>query len=1478
MSPEAAHVAGESGPRASCPACGARFVRTHTSGGWSWRCSRCGAAVDGDPGRPVRWLYPVREGLQSQDSLEAGEPVTAPTGPPGAPGTEPASPRTLDRYELRGELGRGGMGVVYDAWDPELHRRVALKVLLAGEFAEEVALRRLAGEARTAAALQHPGIVAVYELGERDGHPYFTMERVVGPALSAVLREHGPLGIDEAARVVEEVARAVAFAHARGVVHRDLKPGNVLLDCEGAAHVCDFGLARSLDVESSLSRASDPVGTPAYMPPEVARHDPRIDWTLADVYGIGGILYAALCGRPPAQGATAGQVFDAAIEGRRADLRRLRPEVPPALDAIVGRALHLRPEARYPSAEALAEDLARFRRDEPVSARPEGRIERLGRQLRRRRGPALAGVGLGLAVLALILLSRAWSARQEQARQQAALASWEAVRQRMEAEPARAEEIFQRFVSTPELAGTHALSLAWLTHGDARPPDRTRLYPDPEAPCLDDWARALVVAPDDASAWAAMLRILRWTFQLGEGPQSGPLLDVLEQRASAEQEREIVPIRLSWGLLTGDTTAAATAWTRARELGLPEGSLYADPRRLELLWARGERVATDVLQPWLPPPSEAADPMLLLGRPGVVQRLRLWPEARLDGEAPSTLTPDQQIWTADQPAPRDPPGTSPVWIDLDQDGVVEGYARGGLTELLRVDRVGDRQTVRDAYAALKAHGSVSEVRVAGGDLDGDGTPELAVALCQWGAYDVRVLVPDGRGGLSLRARAHRNAALGLHLLPDPWGPGELIALVETDDYANVAVFGSENPGGPPSALVLRRLARDRLEEVATFTAPPGLRWEGVTSGDVDGDGQRELVVMMGGEDDWRGAAVLWAEPTRDRFTLSLLPGLLPIGLRQLDQDPEDELIATTSGASGEDVWVLGRGDSPRPRPALARVEGIATAPDGLSSSARGRAWQVADLLDGAGLEAQAARILERLAEVSEPGLAEQAAERAAQLRLEAGQPHRAAEDYELAARARSRDALWEGAVRAWLDAAQPERALAAAEAWRAAGGRPGDEIAATLARWEQSRAAAIEAGSSQPLHPGWQVVEPLAFTPSEAGLRLDLANAPGDVAALPARLSGGPIALLADLRLSVLDWGSGLQMDLGDPVGGLKVRVSVVGGGGVNRVAVLCGPRPEPRLHLIQGPSFPVAPTQVPLRIRATWDPETGRWTCLAELPDTGELASHPFELPAPPTSASLQIRPDRNFTGQRLRVVFDRLEIWGAVADPPATDALLRANRALVSSEAAEALALLPPDAALERGIALARLGRPLEAIEALREVNPDSGAFQDRVPLLLRVRRETLAPLLREALGPRFYALYADLWGDVRVRDVDDGTRGALLDDLAGLELAPDPSDPSWPLLAARALLLGRLGQSEQADRALEAWLSRWEALSPTQRAVDPGVASRLYRARALLAAEAGDRERAVGLAARSVGVAPLPELAVDRLEIEPAWRALGVDLAWR
>lgn len=368
----------------TCPHCQASIRARNLESGRQLRCALCRGLVSGDTLAPVRWLYPERRRTDSGATPGSdGSPGTwVATGATLEPGqaAEPAPGlRRVGRYELRGELGRGGMGVVYAAWDTELQRDVALKVLLSGGFASAEARQRFIGEARAAAGLHHVHIVRVFDMGEVDGQPWFAMERVFGPSLEEVINSGGPMAVDEAARIGAAVASAVAHAHAAGVAHRDLKPGNVLLDGDGHPRITDFGLARPLDDTRHLTATAQILGTPAYMPPEVARAEPGIDWIKADVYGLGAVLFAAITGRPPVEGLNLNQRLAAAAHGVRPPIRRLRPDVPVALDAVVSKALHPEVAGRYPDARALAEDLRLFLAGEAVGARPETAMERAGR-------------------------------------------------------------------------------------------------------------------------------------------------------------------------------------------------------------------------------------------------------------------------------------------------------------------------------------------------------------------------------------------------------------------------------------------------------------------------------------------------------------------------------------------------------------------------------------------------------------------------------------------------------------------------------------------------------------------------------------------------------------------------------------------------------------------------------------------------------------------------------------------------------------------------------------------------------------------------------------------------------------------------------------------------------------------------------------------------------------------------------------------
>lgn len=316
-------------------------------------------------------------------------------------------------FELGEELGRGAMGVVYRARQTGLNRDVALKVVLAGQFAGDSDRKRFMAEAEAAARLDHPNIVPIYAVGEHDERQYYAMRLIEGRSLATMLKP--PWEPARAARFVARLARAVHHAHQRGVLHRDLKPANVLVDGAGEPHITDFGLARRLDSDGGLTVTGSPLGTPAYMAPEQAASDGAAT-TAADVYGLGAILYELLAGHPP---------FSA--DNLPAMLRKITEEAPVPLSAglprdlttVVGKCLRKEPSRRYASAEELAADLDAWVDGRPVQARPVTNLERLRLWCRRR--PAVAGLSAAVLVLLLtvavggpVIALRLASARREE--------------------------------------------------------------------------------------------------------------------------------------------------------------------------------------------------------------------------------------------------------------------------------------------------------------------------------------------------------------------------------------------------------------------------------------------------------------------------------------------------------------------------------------------------------------------------------------------------------------------------------------------------------------------------------------------------------------------------------------------------------------------------------------------------------------------------------------------------------------------------------------------------------------------------------------------------------------------------------------------------------------------------------------------------------------------------------------------------------
>ncbi len=360
--------------QAQCPNCSQSYSIDSGLTGKVARCRRCQQPFTLNP---------------------SGEGSRADASDPGPSPNERPIPDRLGRFVIRERIGAGAFGTVYRAYDPVLDREVALKVPQAGTLGSPRAVERFMREAKAAARLRHPHIVPIYDAGQDGDFHYIASAFIAGRTLQEAIADGG-LDLRQSAQVVREMAEALAYAHGLGIVHRDVKPANAMLDGEGRAHVMDFGLAHRLDSAENITLDGVILGTPAYMAPEQAAGKVGAPLPASDQYSLGVVLHELLCGETPFSGPQQVILFNAQyVEPQKP--RQRNPKVPLDLETICLKAMAKRPEDRYASCRDLADDLRRWQEGEPIPARRSGPVERATRWARR--NAAVAGLAATVVVL-----------------------------------------------------------------------------------------------------------------------------------------------------------------------------------------------------------------------------------------------------------------------------------------------------------------------------------------------------------------------------------------------------------------------------------------------------------------------------------------------------------------------------------------------------------------------------------------------------------------------------------------------------------------------------------------------------------------------------------------------------------------------------------------------------------------------------------------------------------------------------------------------------------------------------------------------------------------------------------------------------------------------------------------------------------------------------------------------------------------------
>lgn len=1419
----------------------------------------------------------------------------------------PALP-ALGRYQLREELGRGGMGVVYRAVDTSASREVAVKVMAPDPTPSGERARRFHREAKAIAKLDHPSLTRLLDFGQVDGQSFIVMELIEGPTLQALLRQRGPLSPDEALAIAIPLARALHHAHCRGIVHRDVSPKNVLMADGERPLLTDFGIALDFEEGDTMTLTGQVLGTPSYMAPEQAQADRAQIGPATDVYALGAVLYRMVCGAPPrADRASAGDLTPQVQSAPTPAEPPLR-ELPPGLARICRSALAWRPEARYPSAEAMLTDMVEELRGSGARGVTVSPLLRLSWWASRHRGALGA---LALALLSVVAIFGALQLRRHLAEEEAEARrlGLEARLDQLEAEGAweQSDGLLEEFSALYEGQGLRAAPSAWLSHAQ-----RKRARGDREGEIA-----ALVRAySSDADPEIAQRVLQALVEALYRRERWSSLYTAMRRMRGAEVFR---PYELAAALGAGDFPLASTLIAQAPDAAPVLRPLLAGtptayrmpPAHAPLSFGTGFKIDVDGDgETELMFSTDEGDLAVVALRPGLPLRFRIpadpaagfTPAAVLSqgGGQPDLLVVRDQTHrtrlvelTPQGMVTRHSHADAPLWdaasADLDGDGQLEWYGASPLIarRLLQLHPQGEETRLTRPHPATDAAGSDVQHTLSA-DLDADGQTELVVAVGPWRAYDLRIFQRD-RGAPELNLVARERLGHLASLATPALASGErLLVAVKTDAYPSRVFFPPEHPEGAPAGLYTfqwtgQALVRRSFLPASEAAVHDQLLPDTLHCGDLDGDGDEELL----GRDSWFRTH-LYHHEGDGRWRHLILAGVAPLAVHDLDGDGRAEVIA----AVGQRIWVLGDGGTPLPNLVEPGTD-VAVAPPPPGEGDLAARWERAEDLASLGLLAQAARIHERIA-----GLAltdrwrGDANLRAASLMERAGDRGEALRLFKASSGTLStREAGLEGIARVSLEDHRFDEASEAAAQLVALGS---SSSLATGSPGADSQAAKLEIDFSQPLDPRWQINDPTSVRHSEGMLNVAMVGAQGIVAQLPLTFAGGRLAIEVEGELRASDWGSRLMIGLRRPgEAATGVAIHSLGGGRIvhHEPAFYTARQPETKTYArplawlsTAGPeALRRAPAPFGYRLDLAGDRGIAevidgdgrrwRWVTMewAEATTGGGgdlelfIGADPHGPPAAYSAAAdLGLR---------------HIRLWGVTL--AGGSAAPSPNASLANEDPAGALEQLVDTPEVERAaqwwltqaIALDEAGEGSSTVAtALAHMAdaPDLEPVEDELLALLRHRHDAFGGPLARALGPAFPSYLYRAWAVALQQHPDDPLAFEVLD--RSRRSFSEPASEDAEARAALLLLHARASlYADQTEAGLESARQLEELLRTCEGADHLTEEDAVLTLCALLVKVGAPREAAQRLQSH-LDSCPAPEIFRDRLAIDPALASLS------